>query len=591
MIMLVDKACTRVLYVDLSRKTYWVKERPDLFEKYLGGTGVAVKLLREEMNLSADPLGPGNVVVFAVGAFTAAYPTASKTVAMFKSPLTGNLGESHAGGRSAVAIKMSGFGAIVIKGESDIPIYLSIHDGKVFFMDASALWGVRSTYTVGRVLRERESWPGLRAIMRIGRAGERLIKYAGVVTETYRHFGRLGLGAVWGSKKLKALVIGGRRAIPVADPRKYREVYDKIYDKVVKSDSMKKYHDLGTPVNIIPLNKIGALPTRNLTSARFEGAESISGEAIAETMLARRVACSHCPVACIHIAAIREEYPHEKYFYTTKYVSYDYEPLYSLGTMLGISDREGVLRLIEEVEVEGLDAMSTGVALAWATEAFQRGIITEKETIVKPSWGDWRTYIQMVKYIVEQPNEFYRKLGEGTEEAAKTYGGIEFAMTFGKNEMPGYHAGPATHLGYVIGARHSHLDNAGYSYDQKLIGKEYPPPEKVIDDLMKEEAWRQILSSLVVCFFARKVYTPEVVAEGLEALGIKIDAEELRKLGWEIYAEKYKLKLDMGFDLEKDLRLPKRIYETPSPHGKISEEFMQKALEYFRRRIKELTGK
>ncbi len=589
--MLVDKACTRVLYVDLSRKTYWVKERPDLFEKYLGGTGVAVKLLREEMNLSADPLGPGNVVVFAVGTFTAAYPTASKTVAMFKSPLTGNLGESHAGGRSAVAIKMSGFGAIVIKGESDIPVYLSIHGGKVFFRDASALWGVRSTYTVGRVLRERESWQGLRAIMRIGRAGERLIKYAGVVTETYRHFGRLGLGAVWGSKKLKALVVGGRRAIPVADPKKYRVVYDKIYDKVVKSDSMKKYHDLGTPVNIIPLNKIGALPTRNLTSARFEGAESISGEAIAETMLARRVACSHCPVACIHIAAIREEYPHEKYFYTTKYVSYDYEPLYALGTMLGIPDREGVLRLIEEVEVEGLDAMSTGVALAWATEAFQRGIITEKETIVKPSWGDWKTYIQMVKYIVEQPNEFYKKLGDGTEEAAKTYGGLEFAMTFGKNEMPGYHAGPATHLGYVIGARHSHLDNAGYSYDQKLIGKEYPPPEKVIDDLMKEEAWRQILSSLVVCFFARKVYTPELVAEGLEALGIKINAEELKKLGWEIYAEKYKLKLDMGFDLERDLKLPKRIFETPSPHGKISEEFMQKALDHFRKRIKELTSR
>jgi len=590
-IMLVDKACTRVLYVDLSRKTYWVKERPDLFEKYLGGTGVAVKLLREEMNLSADPLGPGNVVVFAVGAFTAAYPTASKTVAMFKSPLTGNLGESHAGGRSAVAIKMSGFGAIVIKGESDIPVYLSIHDGKVYFRDASALWGVRSTYTVGRVLRERESWPGLRAIMRIGRAGERLIKYAGVVTETYRHFGRLGLGAVWGSKKLKALVIGGRRAIPVTDPRKYREVYDKIYDKVVRSGSMKKYHDLGTPVNIIPLNKIGALPTRNLTSARFEGAESISGEAIAETMLARRVACSHCPVACIHIAAIREEYPHEKYFYTTKYVSYDYEPLYALGTMLGISDREGVLRLIEEVEVEGLDAMSTGVVLAWATEAFQRGIVTEKETIVKPSWGDWKTYIQMVKYIVEQPNEFYRKLGEGTEEAAKTYGGVEFAMTFGRNEMPGYHAGPATHLGYVIGARHSHLDNAGYSYDQKLIGKEYPPPEKVIDDLMKEEAWRQVLSSLVVCFFARGVYKPEVVVEALEPLGIKISVEELQKLGWEIYVEKYKLKLDMGFDLERDLKLPRRIFETLSPHGKISEEFMQKALDYFRKRIKELTGK
>ncbi len=588
--MIVDKALTKVLYVDLSRKSYWVRERPELFEKYLGGTGVATKLLREELKPTADPLGPNNVVVMAIGIFTGAYPTASKTVTMFKSPLTGNLGESHAGGRSAVAIKMAGFGAIVIKGESDMPVYLSIHDGKVYFRDATALWGVRSTYTVGRVIREREGWPGLRSIMRIGRAGEKLIRYAGVVTETYRHFGRLGLGAVWGSKKLKAVVVGGRRGIAVADARRYREVYDKLYNRIVKSDLMKKYHDLGTPVNIIPLNKIGALPTRNLTSARFEKAEEISGEAIAATMLARRVACSHCPVACIHIAAIREEYPHEKYFYTTRYVSYDYEPLYALGTMLGISDREGLLRLIEEVEVQGMDAMSTGVALAWATEAFSRGIISERETIVKPSWGDWGTYIKMVRYIVEQPNEFYRKLGEGTAEAARTYGGEEFAMVFGKNEMPGYHAGPATHLGYAIGARHSHLDNAGYSYDQKLIGKEYPPPEKVIDDLMKEEAWRQVLSSLVLCFFARKVYTPEIVSEALEPLGIRMSPDELKKLGWEIYAEKYRLKIELGFDLERDLRLPKRIFETPSPHGMISEEFMKKALDHFRARIRELTG-
>ncbi|MDK2384612.1 MAG: aldehyde ferredoxin oxidoreductase N-terminal domain-containing protein, partial [Candidatus Korarchaeota archaeon] len=355
----------------------------------------------------------------------------SKTVAMFRSPLTGNLGESHAGGRSALAIRMAGLGAIVIKGQSKTPVYLSIRNARAEFKDASALWGVRSTYTVGRVLREREPWPGTRSIMRIGRAGERLVRYAGVVTETYRHFGRLGLGAVWGSKKLKAVVVGGRRRIKIADPRRYREVYRELYDQAGKTPAMKKYHDIGTPVNVQVLNTIGALPTRNLTCNRFENAYRISGEHLAETRLARRVACSHCPVACIHIASIREEYPHEKYFYTTRHVSYDYEPIYALGSMLGIGDEEGLLRLIEEVEVQGLDAMSTGVALAWATEAYIRGQITGKEVLKSPSWGDWKTYIEMVRLIVSQPNEFYGALARGVEEAARIYGGLDYALSFG----------------------------------------------------------------------------------------------------------------------------------------------------------------
>lgn len=587
---LADRELGKVLYIDLTKKKYWIEDRLELFEKYLGGTGVAVELLKEELPRNADPLGPENVIVFSIGVFSAVYPTASKTVAMFKSPLTGNLGESHAGGRSAIAMRMAGFGAIVIKGASETPIYLSIHNGKVEFKDASALWGVRSTYTVGRVIREREPWPGTRAIMRIGRAGENLVRYACVVTETYRHFGRLGLGAVMGSKKLKAIVIGGKRKIPIVDAKKYREIYDEIYDAAVKSPAMKKYHDIGTPVNVLALNTIGALPTRNLTANRFEHVANISGEYFAEAKLARRVACSHCPVACIHIAAIREEYPHEKYFYTTRYVSYDYEPIYALGSMLGIGDTDGLLRILEEVEIQGLDAMSTGVALAWATEAYIRGVIGKDDVIVEPSWGDWKTYIQMIRYIVNQPNEFYKTLAMGVEEAAKRYNGLDFALTFGGNEMPGYHVGPATHLGYLIGARHSHLDNAGYSYDQKMLKeKEYPSPEKVIEDLMAEEAWRQILSSLVVCFFARGVYKPERVVKALEPLGIKLDEEQLKQLGWEIYKEKYKLKMELGFTFDK-LRLPKRIYETVTPHGRINPQFMEKALSYFKKKIIELVG-
>lgn len=347
---------------------------------------------------------------------------------------------------------------------------------------------------------------------------------------------------------------------------------------------MQKYHDLGTPVNVLPLNKIGGLPTRNLTSNVFEGAEEVSGEAFAEYSLARRVACAHCPVACIHIAVIRERYPHEKYFYTTRYIGYDYEPIYALGTMLGIKDREGLLRLIEEVDVVGLDAMSTGVALAWTTEAFKKGLISEKDTIVRPEWGDWKTYIEMVKYLVTQPNNFYKTLAMGVKKASEVYGGSEFALVFGGNEMPGYHTGPGAHIGYLIGLRHSHLDNAGYSIDQKYVGKEYPQPRKLIDELVEEEAWRQVLSSLVVCFFSRGVYKPSTVSRALEPLGLKMSEEELRKLGTEIYKEKLKLKLRLGYRLE-DLKPPKRVFETPSPFGNISEDYVREALNYYKEKI------
>lgn len=199
------------------------------------------------------------------GPFNGVYPMASKTVAMFKSPLTSNLGESHARGRSPVAIRLAGYGAIVIKGASEIPIWISVHGDKISFHDARALWGVRSTHTVERVLMEIETDHGFRTITRIGRTGERMVRHACVVVDTFRHFGRLGLGAVFGSKKLKALVISGKRSIPIAGKASSRRVCDKMYcDTIMGTPATKKYHELGTAENMLPLNELGALLTMNL---------------------------------------------------------------------------------------------------------------------------------------------------------------------------------------------------------------------------------------------------------------------------------------------------------------------------------------
>jgi len=581
---LLDKDLSKVLYIDLTKRKFWIENREDLFSKYIGGTGVAINLLNEECPKGIDSLHPDNPIIFAVGPLTGLFPLCSKTVAMFKSPLTGNLGESHAGGRSAISIRMAGYGAIVIKGSSDEPIYLSIHNNKVDFKLASGIWGVRSSYTVGRILREREKGEGIRTIMRIGKAGEKLVRYASVITETYRHFGRLGLGAVFGSKKLKAIVISGKKPIPIKDPIAYKKLYDEIFKEAVESPIMKKYHELGTAENVLPLNKIGGLPTKNLNKAFFEGAEFISGEYLAKNYLGRRIACSHCPIACIHLAALREPYEDEPYFFKTTMISYDYELIYSLGSMLGIADTSNFLKLIDEVEIQGLDAISTGVVLAWATEAYEKGLINKEHTLgLDFKWGNVENYIKAVRNIVNQSNDFYEALAKGVVYASNKYGGKDFALSFGGNEMPGYHTGPAGYLGFITGARHSHLDSAGYSYDQKNIGKKMEAKE-IAEYCFNEESWRQILSSLVICFFARGIYKPNIVSEALKISGYNFSEEDLNKIGEEILRRKYQFKFREGFDINK-LYIPKRIFETPSPHGLINEEILNEAIKLYMKKV------
>jgi len=583
--MIHGSALANVLYIDLSNNKFWVEERSDLFNKYIGGTGVATQLLHENCPKKCDPLSPENPIIFSVGPLTGLFPLASKTVAMFKSPHTGNLGESHCGGRSAIAIRMAGYGAIVIKGKSNYPTYLAVHDNKVYFRDASTLWGMESIFTVGRIIRENEPGAGLRTIMRIGGAGEKLVSYACVTTETYRHFGRLGLGAVFGSKKLKAVVVSGKRSLTFKDSNQYKKLYDEVYNSAVNSPVMQKYHDLGTAENILPLNELSGLPTRNLQTAKFEDASKISGEVFAKEYLGRRLACSHCPTGCIHIATLREPYGNEPYFYKTSMICYDYEPIYAIGSMLGISDPEGFLKLMDQIEKIGLDVMSTGVVLSWATEAQEKSIITEKETNgIKLRWGDYNSYMEAVRLIVDQPNDFYKCLGHGVEYAASKYGGKEFALSFMGNEMPGYHTGPGAHIGVFIGARHSHLDNAGYSIDQKVLINRKLTPDELVENLLKEEYWRQILSSLIVCFFARGIYKTEIVVKALQIAGYNLTEDDLHKIGVEIHREKYKFKIREGFKFN-EFHVPKRIFDTPIPIGDFDKDFVLSSVKILKRKL------
>jgi len=559
----------RILYIDLETERIQIKQREDLMP-YLGGVGIASKLLEENLKPDLEPLAPEQPVIFAIGAGTFIFPVLTKTVAMFVSPLTGELGESYAGGRMAMAMMMAGYDALVITGKAKKQSYLAISSRDVNFRDARAMWGLTVNES-GRNIRDREHDGGLsvgkRSIIRIGPAGENGVVFANVCVDTYRHFGRLGLGAVMGSKNLKALSIYGNRSIPILNQQQYFKVYQDIYKKCTTTDNMAKYHDAGTPINILPLNKSGGLPSMNLRTGTFEHADEVSGEAFAHKNLVRKMACTGCPVGCIHIGMYRRQFDkgHE---YEAISVSYDYELIFSLGTFLGIKTTDEIISIIEEVEENGLDAMSTGVCLGWATEALENGYISRDDTLVDLKFGDSPGYIEAIRHLSSGVNKFYQTLGKGSRYASSKYGGAGFAMQIAGNEMPGYHTGYGALVGAAVGARHSHLCNGGYSLDQGM--KEFNEDE-FVEKIFNEEYERCMTNSLIMCLFARKIYDRETILNALNSIGWSLTDEDLTVIGKRIYQTKLRIKKALGFK-QKSVKLPKRFFETPSMHGKLDEE-------------------
>ena len=569
----------RVLYVDMSTQKIRIEEREDL-NRYMGGVGIAAKLLEETMHKDLSPLDPAQPIVFAIGALSTIYPVITKVAAMFISPLTGELGESYAGGRLALSMYSAGFDAIVIDNKSEKPCYLSISNNDVVFRDARPMWGSEKD-NIGRIIRFEERHGGKRSIIRIGAAGENQVSFANVTVDRYRHFGRLGLGALFGAKNLKAINVAGDRELPIANFPQYFKVYRKLYDICANSGTMAKYHDVGTPINVLPLNAMGGLPTRNLQQSQFEDADKISGEVFSEQRQVRKLACAGCPVGCIHIGQFRREFQETGYEYETINVGYDYELIFALGSFLGLNDPEHILELIEEVEIAGMDSMSAGVALGWATEALANGIITEEDTLVPLKFGSHKEYLEAVHYIAEVKNEFYKNLGKGVKHASSVYGGEDYAMHIAGNEMPGYHTGYGSLVGVAVGAPHSHLDNGGYSIDQEMKPVDV---DDIVERLLNEEIERCMLNSLVICLFARKVYDRQTIIEAFEAIGVPMTEEEMDAVARRVYATKLRIKKALNFDLQ-EIKFPKRFFETPALQKVMEEDVAREILMKYRERI------
>ncbi|SNR89012.1 aldehyde:ferredoxin oxidoreductase [Humidesulfovibrio mexicanus] len=570
----------RVVIVDLSARKTRVENLPGR-EQWLGGSGLAALCFEKYGDPALPWNDPAQPLIFAIGPLTGYFPLMSKTVCAFLSPYHGQYAESHAGGRSALALRFADMDALVVVGRAERPCVLSIGHKHMEIKDAPFLWG-KDVFTTGKMLRNMLSGSGTRSILRIGPAGENGCAYACINVDTYRHFGRLGAGAVMGAKNLKAIAIQGDASFPLPEGKAYAQAFKDIYALLTETSMMSKYHDLGTAGNMAALNELKSLPWRNLQATTDPGIEGISGERFAKDMLLRNTACAGCPVGCIHIGFLREKFMADnRYLY--RQVAYDYEPIFSLGSMLGMTDGFAVLGLMDAVEREGLDCMSGGVALAWATEALQKGHISLAETLTPLQFGDAEGYKAAIGHLGRGTNEFYRRLAQGTMKAASHYNGQDYACVLGQ-EMAGYATGETFFVSESLSFRHSHLDSSAYSADQKPQDKD---AEKVASGFVKDEASRIVLTSMVGCLFARGVYTTERLQQALGSLGYEDAAANLEPAGQAIQRLRWRLRMRSGYD-PVHAKIPKRYTEVVTWKGPIDAEYMETLRQTYAAKLVEL---
>jgi aldehyde:ferredoxin oxidoreductase len=556
----------KVLLVDLATGRGKI-EKLDGRDTVAGGSGLAA-LLFDRYGLPDRPWDdPEQPLIFTIGPLTGYFPLMSKTVCAFKSPYHDQYAESHAGGRSALSLRFADYDGLVIRGRAARPSCLSIGSRHLDLKDVHFLWGMDLLKT-GKMLRRMYKGAGHRSILRIGPAGENRSAMACINVDTYRHFGRLGCGAVMGSKNLKGIAILGDGSFPLPQGKEYPKLFKEVYRKMTDTDMMEKYHNLGTPINMAVLNGIRALPIRNLQKTSDPEIEGITGENFARDTLLRNAACAGCPVGCIHLGFVRERFMAEnRYLY--RQVSYDHEPIFAAGAMLQVTNAFAVLALLDAVEQEGLDIMSAGVALAWATEAFEKGILSTNETLVPLKFGDDQAYKEAVHHLGAATNDFYRLLGQGTMKAAEHYGGGDFACVLGQ-EMSGYATGEVFFVSQALGFRHSHLDAGGYSYDQK----DKPPDVKgAVEFLVEDEQARVLLTSMVACLFARGVYGEQTLSDCLRSVGHTALADGTSALSSYVQKLRWQMRLRTGFD-PRSVFIPKRFLEVETWRGKIDGAYL-----------------
>jgi len=561
----------KVLYIDLTRgKTKKETITKDFCKKYIGGVGFLTRFLLDNTPPNVDPYSPDNPLIFALGPFGGTiFPASNKVQVGARSPLTGFIGEAASSSFWPQQLKQAGYDAIVITGKSDKPVYVFIDDETVLFGSATDLWG-RSVHETNNMLKE-EIGDETVSVACIGLAGENLVPMACISNDIRRHAGRTGLGAVMGSKNLKAIAVRGTKSVEVADVDSLTETSLYYYEKS-RGPRCELFWRYGTPGIIPILQSLGVLPTRNWTQSTFESAEKIDGQFMQQYVV-KAVSCSACPIACDHVCRVNEG------SYKDSTATINYESLYAFGPECGVDYFPAIIEAVELCDYYGLDSISTGVTIGWAMECYERGLISDTGGL-KLNFGNYEAMIEAIHLIAKREG-IGNLLAEGTKKASEKLGKSSsyFAMHIKGLEIPGYDVRglKTAAVGFAVCARGAcHERSCGPFIE--LLGE---PPIGVtgVDRLklekgrgkiiVKGENYNAIQDSLIYCKFGRKIFD-DAFAELARAYtlitGIKMDAKELFMAGERIVNMKKIFNIRQGWT-RKDDRLPPRIMYDPIPDG------------------------
>ena len=587
----------KILHVDLTNGTLEIEEQSETFyRQFLGGQGLAMHYLLKEMPAGADSLGPDNVLVVALSVVTGVPVSGqSRVMVNAKSPLTGGIGDAQGGGFWPAEAKNSGFDAYVIRGRSPKPVYLFVQDGKAELRDASHLWG-QVTGRVEQAIREELDDPKIQ-VLQIGPAGEQLVRYACIINMSNRACGRTGMGAVMGSKQLKAIAVRGRGTPEVADKEALTELARWGAKQFPDSD-VYSLGLFGTPGVVSLQNRDGGLPTRNWSSGAFEGFESLDGVTMSETILKKRDTCFACVVRCKRVVEIKEG----PFTVDPLYGGPEYETLAALGSYCGVSDLAAVSKANQLCNMYGLDTISTGAIIGWAMDCFEQGLLTEQDTGgIALRFGNAEAMVKMTEMIAKREG-FGNLLGQGMAQAAAEIGpGAADLVTAVKgNPLPAHMPQVKRSLALIYavnpyGADHqSHEHDPGYiEYPERMaeLGLHDPQPNQVLNpEKVRFAAYTQyfycLLNSIGLCQFvwgpAWHLYGPSQIVDLVRAVtGWNVSLWELIKVGERALNMMRAFNAREGFTAADD-KLPSKLYRPlkggPSDGVAVGREEMAAAL-------------
>ena len=556
----------RILHIDLTTgKTHVEPLNEDYAKKYIGGIGLGMRLWLDHSKPEVDPFSPENPLILTTGPVSGSvWPTGGNGHAFVaKSPQSYGVGEAKSHGSFGTELKRAGYDAVIFKGAAEKPVYVWIDDDSVQLLDASHLMGKSPADTEDTVREELGDY--YIRVAAIGPAGEKLVRIACIINDKTRAAGRTGLGAVMGSKNLKAIAVRGTRDIMAAKPDEFME-YVKEFHERMKGPATQKYRTLGTPENVLVHNSLSCMPTRNYNNSRFEGAEKVSGENLNERFVAKIIGCSSCAMRCEHICVVAEG-P-----YKGTMTRMEYEPLWAMGPYCGVDRLDAIIKGMDLCNYYGIDAISAGVIVGFAMDCYEKGILTEKDLDgIDARFGNHEALVQLIEktgkregigdILAEGVKIAGEKIGRGADKLAQHIKGVE---------VTGYDLRclKTAALGFAVSFRGAdHNRHGAYAFDVK--GKvNRLVAEKGRGKMVKEmEDLYTLIDSFIVCKFSRGTYYKEL--EDMTKLytlltGIEITPEEMKRSGERInnVARLFNIREGLG---RKDDTLPYKVMHLPVP--------------------------